>query len=179
MLKRIFDVGCASALLVICAPLMGVIAILIRHESAGPIIIATERVGRGGRHFAHYRFRTMAGTPAQKTPVGRLLGNCSLDDIPTLWNILRGDMSFVGPLPTAPEQVDMSDPLWQTILAIRPGLTSASLLALRAQYMQTAAPIRLRIDYDYACRTSFALDCTLIIRTLIWWLRMGHLKGRF
>src|SRR5262249_52568156 len=120
-MKRILDLCVALGILVISLPLALIIAVGIRLDSPGPVIISTRRVGRGGQPFSHYRFRTMAGYPLQKTRFGRLIGNLSLDDLPTLWNVLRGDMSLIGPRPEIPEKVDLADANWQKVLSVRPG----------------------------------------------------------
>jgi lipopolysaccharide/colanic/teichoic acid biosynthesis glycosyltransferase len=177
--KRLFDTLIALGLLIALAPVAMLIALGIKYESQGPVLIATQRVGRAGQLFAHYRFRTMAGTPLQKTRFGRFIGNLSLDDLPTLWNVLRGDMSLIGPRPEIPENVDLSDMNWQKTLAIRPGLSGLGLLTLREQYNSTSVQERLQLEVYYAEHSSFLFDVQLLFQTIYWWLRIGHLKGRF
>jgi UDP-GalNAc:undecaprenyl-phosphate GalNAc-1-phosphate transferase len=179
MLKRLFDLSVALALGVILTPLTILIALAITLEERGPIIIHTERAGQFGRPFKHYRFRTMAGTPLRKTPLGRFIGNLSLDDLPTLWNVIKGDLSFVGPRPETPEKVDMHDLTWQKVLSVKPGLTSMAMLALRETYNTTSVQDRNKSELEYVAKQSFWLDLQLILKTLYWWLRLGHLKGRF
>jgi lipopolysaccharide/colanic/teichoic acid biosynthesis glycosyltransferase len=178
-MKRVFDLVVALAILLIGWPLALLIALGIKLDSSGPVIISTRRVGRGGQLFAHYRFRTMAGHPLQKTRFGRLIGNLSLDDLPTLWNVIRGDLSLIGPHPESPEQVELSDADWQKVLAVRPGLSGLGLLTLRERYNQTAIKDRLQLELYYAQHSSFQFDMELLVKTLFWWIRMGHVKGRF
>ena len=121
----------------------------------------------------------MAGNPLQKTRFGRFIGNRSLDDLPTLWNIVRGDMSLVGPRPEIPEKVDLSDANWHKVLSVRPGLSGLGLLTLRERYNQTSVQERLQPEVYYAEHSSFLFDLQLMLQTLYWWLRMGHVKGRF
>jgi lipopolysaccharide/colanic/teichoic acid biosynthesis glycosyltransferase len=179
LIKRIVDCGVALALLAALLPVMALIAAAIRLTSPGPAVIATTRVGRGGRLFPHYRFRTMAGQPRRKTRFGRLIGNLSLDDLPTLWNVVRGDMSLIGPRPEVPENVDLNDPDWQAILRVRPGLAGPGLLTFLERYNQTPVKERIRPDVYYAQHASWQMDLALMASTVEHWLRRGHLKGRF
>ena len=178
-MKRLLDVLIAFGLLIGSAPLSLLIALGIKLDSPGPVIIATRRVGRNGQLFSHYRFRTMAGHPLRKTRFGSWIGNLSLDDLPTLWNVLRGDMSLIGPRPEIPEKVDWSDSNWRKVLSIRPGLSGLGLLTLRDRYNQASLPERLQPEVYYAEHSSFLFDMHLLLRTVYWWFRMGHLKGRF
>jgi lipopolysaccharide/colanic/teichoic acid biosynthesis glycosyltransferase len=178
-MKRILDILIALGILIVSSPLVIMIALGIKLDSPGPVIISTRRVGRGGQLFSHYRFRTMAGSPLQKTRFGRFIGNRSLDDLPTLWNVLRGDMSLIGPRPEAPEKVDLSDANWRKVLSVRPGLSGLGLLTLREHYNQTSVQERLQPEVYYAEHSSFLFDVQLMLQTLCWWLRMGHVKGRF
>jgi lipopolysaccharide/colanic/teichoic acid biosynthesis glycosyltransferase len=179
MLKRGFDLLVALSLGVLCLPLGAVIAAGVLLTSPGPVFIRTRRVGRGGRPFHHFRFRTMAGEPLKKTRFGRLIGNLSLDDLPTLWNVVRGDMSLIGPRPEIPERVDLADPDWQTILTVRPGLSGLGALTFLERYNQTSVKARIQPDVYYARHHSWPLDLALMGQTLIMLLRMGHLKGCF
>lgn len=178
-MKRILDILVALVILVVSAPLALLIAVGIRLESPGPVIISTRRVGRDGQLFSHYRFRTMAGQPLQKTRFGRLIGNLSLDDLPTLWNVTRGDMSLIGPRPEIPENVDVADTTWQKVLSVRPGLSGLALLTLRERYNETSVTERLQPEVYYAEHSSLLFDIQLMLKTLYWWLRMGHVKGHF
>ena len=178
-MKRVLDILIALGILIVSSPLAIMIALGIKLDSPGPVIISTRRVGRDGRLFSHYRFRTMAGSPLQKTRFGRFIGNRSLDDLPTLWNVLRGDMSLIGPRPEVPEKVDLSDATWRKVLSVRPGLSGLGLLTLRKRYNQASVQERLQPEVYYAEHSSLLFDVQLILQTLYWWLRMGHLKGRF
>jgi len=178
-MKRVLDILIALGILIVSSPLAIMIALGTKLDSPGPVIISTRRVGRGGQLFAHYRFRTMAGSPLQKTRFGRFIGNRSLDDLPTLWNVLRGDMSLIGPRPEVPEKVDLSDATWRKVLSVRPGLSGLGLLTLRKRYNQASVQERLQPEVYYAEHSSLLFDVQLILQTLYWWLRMGHLKGRF
>lgn len=177
-MKRLVDLAVGLVLGCLCAPLLLVAALLVWLERRGEVFYATRRVGQGGRLFNHYRLRTMAGSPASKTPLGKALGNLSLDDLPTLWNVLRGDLSLVGPRPETPEKVDLGDPRWQAVLSVRPGLTGLSLVRLREKYNLSCPQERLHIELEYVQRQSAWLDCQILAQTVYWWLRMGHLKGR-
>lgn len=161
------------------APLALLVALALQLEGHGSVIIYTQRVGQFGAPFRHYRFRTMAGAPLKKTPLGRIIGNLSLDDLPTLWNIIRGDLSLVGPRPEVPEKVNLHDPAWQKVLSVKPGLISQALLSLREHYNTSSVQERLRPELEYVMQQSFWLDLQLILKTLYWWLRLGHIKGRF
>ena len=179
MAKRTFDLVIASLGMVALMPLALIIAIGIKLDSAGPVIISTRRVGRDGKIFPHHRFRTMAGEPLQKTRFGRLIGNLSLDDIPTLWNVMRGDLSLIGPRPETPDRVDLTDADWQKVLSVKPGLSGLGLLTFLDRYNQTSIKKRIQPDVYYAEHQSLLFDMQLMVRTLYWWLKTGHLKGRF
>jgi sugar transferase EpsL len=177
--KRAFDLTVVTLLGIITLPVVLIVALAIKLEGRGPIIIGLERVGQYGKRFQHYRFRTMAGTPLRKTPLGRVIGNLSLDDLPTLWNIAKDDLSVVGPRPEVPEKVDLHNPDWQKVLSVKPGLTGIGLVTLRERHNSTSVQERLKLDLLYVERQSFWLDIQLLVQTLYWWVRMGHIKGKF
>ena len=179
MIKRLGDLVLAVGLLAALTPLLALVALGVRLTSPGPALIATTRVGRHGHLFPHYRFRTMAGLPLRKTRFGRFIGNLSLDDLPTLWNVVRGDMSLIGPRPEVPEHVDLTDPAWQTVLRVRPGLSGLGLLTYLDRYNQTSVKDRLQPEIYYAQHASWRLDAALMLSTVRHLLRMGHLKGKF
>ena len=179
MVKRIFDLIIAIAGSLIFAPLALLISLLIKLESSGPAVISTLRTGKDGLLFHHYRFRTMAGNPPKKTRLGKWIGNLSLDDLPTLYNVLKGDLSIVGPRPESPDKVDLNDPEWRKVLSIKPGLTGLGLLTSRDTYNETSIKDRLEPEIFYVENSSLLFDIQLLSKTLYWWLRMGHIKGRF
>ena len=138
MAKRIFDFLAAAALLVALAPVMLVVALLIRVRMGSPVLFRQQRPGRDARPFVLYKFRTMridaeknGAQFAQKgdprvTPIGRFLRKSRLDELPQLWNVLRGEMSLVGPRPERPEfirQLSNEIPNYIERLGLKPGLT--------------------------------------------------------
>jgi lipopolysaccharide/colanic/teichoic acid biosynthesis glycosyltransferase len=158
-------------------------------------------VGLGGRPFTLLKLRTMrtvatvAGTPegtqltasgdARITPVGRWLRRFKLDELPQLWNVVRGDMSLVGPRPEVPRYVDAADPLWQSVLSARPGLTDPVTLRLRDEeallagvddvegfYRERLLPWKLRGYRDYLARRSWTSDLAVLGATVLAVLRL-------
>src|SRR5215475_3408367 len=121
-LPRQAEAAIALAGLVMVAPLIALAAIAIAVTSRGPVIFRQKRMGRKGLPFTMYKLRTMlvansgpqvtAGDDARVTPVGRILRKTKLDELPELWNVLKGDMSFVGPRPEVPDYVDAGSPAW-------------------------------------------------------------------
>ena len=140
MIKRVFDILGAFCGLVVCAPLFAVIAFLIKMDSQGPVLFKQVRVGRGFRHFWLYKFRTMVqgdsrnvgmlaiGEDSRVTRIGRFFRQFKLDELPQLFNVLKGDMSLVGPHPEVPYYVEKFREDYQDVLAVRPGLTDLASL---------------------------------------------------
>jgi lipopolysaccharide/colanic/teichoic acid biosynthesis glycosyltransferase len=112
------------------------------------------------------------------TRFGRSIGSLSLDEIPVLWNIFKGDLSLFGPRPEVPEKVDLSDPDWQKVLSVRPGLMGLGLLTFRERYNQTSVKERIQPEITYVEHQSLKLDMQIFTKTLFYWLRMGHIKGK-
>jgi sugar transferase (PEP-CTERM system associated) len=180
--KRAADVAFASIGLVLGAPLMALTAIAVRLDSSGPILYAQERVGENGQLFTVYKFRSMrvdaepAGTPmwAQEgdnrvTRVGRFIRATRLDELPQLWNVLTGAMSFVGPRPERPYFVDQlarEIPYYQQRHSVKPGLTGWA--QIKYQYGSTVedAVEKLRYDLYYIKHVSFALDLSIMFDTV-------------
>lgn len=177
--KRTLDVAVAAAGLVLAMPLLLVIAALVRLTSPGPAFYRQERVGRGGRAFTLYKFRTMvreaeaatgpvlatAGDP-RVTPLGRILRAARLDELPQLLNILKGEMSLVGPRPERPHFVEqyaneLAD--YRYRMLVRPGLTGVAQVMGR---YSTGAADKLRYDLYYIRNYSFFLDLKLLLQTL-------------
>lgn len=160
---------------------MALVAIAIRFTSAGPVFYSQERVGHLGRPFILHKFRTMrpdaeaisgpilsCGSDDDRvTPVGRWLRRCRLDEIPQLWNVLRGEMSMVGPRPERPifvRQFIERNPIYAKRHAVRPGLTG---LAQVCAGYHTDARDKLRFDLFYVSHRSPWLDLTILWRTLL------------
>lgn len=140
-IPRAFEIAMAACGLAVAFPVLAISAILIKITSAGPVVFSQKRVGLHGSSFTLFKLRTMsvtkegslvtAANDARITAVGKILRKAKIDELPGLWNVVRGDMSFVGPRPEVPELVDLEDARWQEILETRPGITDPVTLSLR------------------------------------------------
>ena len=177
-LPRAADVGLAALGLALCSPLLAVAAIAIRLESRGPAIYRQRRVGRAGERFPMLKLRTMVGgsdpTPAQTweplreddprvTRVGALLRRLSLDELPNLVNVLRGEMAIVGPRPTIEAQVEQYSDRQRRRLEVRPGLTGWAQVNGRASLSWEE---RIELDLWYVDNRSLRLDLRILARTV-------------
>lgn len=187
-LKRIFDMVVASATAFALVPIAGLIAVFIKLEDRGPVLFRQERLGRNRKPFQIFKFRTMVvdaerGTgpvwavdrDPRATRVGRLLRASHLDELPQLWNVVRGEMSLVGPRPERSHFVAQLEPLvpnYGERFAARPGITGLS--QLRSGYDLSIRTVRRKIRYDrfYLRRACFLLDLRLLMGTV------GHLCAR-
>jgi lipopolysaccharide/colanic/teichoic acid biosynthesis glycosyltransferase len=174
-LTRALDVLLAAALLVVTAPLLALAALAIRLESRGPVFYRQLRVGRNGQPFELWKLRTMVpgaesmgagiyvleGDP-RITRTGRLLRRFSLDELPNLVNVLRGEMSIVGPRPTVREQVDRYTDRQRRRLEVRPGITGWAQINGRTSL---AWPQRIELDVWYVEHRSLRLDLRILART--------------
>jgi lipopolysaccharide/colanic/teichoic acid biosynthesis glycosyltransferase len=187
--KRLIDVLVAALGLAALASLLAAIAAAIRLDSPGPILHRARRVGRGGVEFTMYKFRTMRVNRSGHGPritrrgdervtgVGRLLRRTKLDELPQLWNVLRGDMSLVGPRPEDPHYVALYSPEQRRVLDVRPGITSLAAVRFRDEeellvgadwertYVTQVMPAKLAIDLDYVERRSLRLDLEVLWAT--------------
>jgi lipopolysaccharide/colanic/teichoic acid biosynthesis glycosyltransferase len=168
-LRRVVDVTVAATVGVVLAPVMLVVAALIRWRCGSPVLFRQERVGLGGRHFQILKFRTMRpeAYPGEPDPeripaLGRVLRATSLDELPQLWNIVRGDMSLIGPRPTLPEQVVHYSPRQRRRLEIRPGVTGWAQVNGRNSI---SWPERIELDIWYIDHRSSSLDLRILGRT--------------
>lgn len=173
-MKRLFDLSASLAALVLLGWAIVLLAVLVRRDSPGPGIFAQNRVGRGGKVFRCYKLRTMRlgtveaashETPvAAVTPLGLKLRRLKLDELPQLVNVLKGEMSFVGPRPCLPVQTLLiAERARQGVDAVRPGITGLA----QVQGIDMSDPVRLAaIDADYVRRRSFIGDLQLIVRTV-------------
>jgi lipopolysaccharide/colanic/teichoic acid biosynthesis glycosyltransferase len=192
MAKRLFDVVLATVGLVACAPILVVAGALVRLTSPGPMLFRQERIGRGFRPFTIYKFRTMVadaprrgaaitcGDDPRITRVGRLLRATKVDELPQLFNVLRGDMSFVGPRPEVRRYVEMFADDYREILAVRPGITDLASILYRdeaailgraadpqAEYVGRILPHKIRLAKEYRHRSSVLFDVGVILQTIL------------
>lgn len=191
ILKSLFDRTMALVGLLVLWPLLLVVAILIRvRMPGGPVIFQQKRVGRYGRLFTMYKFRSMVVShsgssvsvqgESRITPLGAVLRKYKLDELPELWNVLIGDMSFVGPRPDVPGYADRLEGEDRRMLLLRPGITGPASLKYRNEEELLAAqsdpqkyndevlfPDKVRINLDYLRNRSFALDLKIIVYTVL------------
>lgn len=186
---RLFDVTCAAAGLLVLSPVLGLIALLILTEDGRPVLFRQTRVGKGGTRFQILKFRTMrvnskgtlitAAGDSRVTQTGRWLRRFKLDELPQLVNVLRGEMSLIGPRPEVPEFVQMADPRWQAVLCVRPGITDLATLLYRDEermlgaqadptecYRERVLPAKLRVNLEYQNSRTFPRDLRLLVLTV-------------
>jgi exopolysaccharide biosynthesis polyprenyl glycosylphosphotransferase len=179
--KRALDLAFGIGLGLAILPVLPLIALAIKLDSAGPVLYSQQRVGLGGRVFRIYKFRTMrqdaerngAVWAAEKDPrvtrIGRYMRLTRVDELPQLWNVLKGDMSFVGPRPERPEfTVQLAEALdgYDKRHAVRPGLTGWAQVCYR--YTSSIKDTRSKVEYDlyYVKHASLLLDLTILRRTV-------------
>ncbi|WP_263840112.1 sugar transferase [Salinibacter sp.] len=167
--KRALDLVGAGLLLVGLSPLLGLVALSVWLDDGRPILFAQTRVGRGGVPFRLFKFRTLTHEPddpvraaAHTTGVGGVLRRWALDELPQLWNVLRGEMSLVGPRPTVPDQVARYGPHERRRLRVRPGLTGWAQIHGRNALLW---PERIDRDVWYVRNRSLRLDLQILART--------------
>ena len=188
--KRAFDAALAGIGLVLLSPALAVIALRIKTGSPGPILYRGKRVGLNGETFDMLKFRTMvvnadriggSSTPEDDprvTPIGKTLRRYKLDELPQLINVLKGDMSFVGPRPQVQWAVDLYTPKEREILKVRPGITDEASLRFANEaeilkgskdpdkdYIEKIHPEKMRLSLEYVRNRSFPGDLSIIART--------------
>jgi lipopolysaccharide/colanic/teichoic acid biosynthesis glycosyltransferase len=190
-MKRVFDILLSSLGLLFLSPLFLLLAAAIRLESPGPVFFRQERAGKGGIPFRIFKFRTMVSDAAEMGPsitaagdpritrVGRFLRRTKLDEFPQLINVLKGEMSLVGPRPEIPSYVALYDERQRKVLSVRPGITDpASILYADEEgilagtanpqrlYVETILPKKLELNLQYIGNISLKNDISLIFKTL-------------
>ena len=188
--KRTFDVVASLGALVLSAPLWPLIALAIRTETRGPVLYRARRVGRGGTAFTLLKFRSMrtgvrgpgvtAGSDSRITRTGRLLRKSKLDELPQFINVLRGDMSLVGPRPEDEQYLPFYSEAELEVLTVRPGITGAAAVAYRHEetllaraedvetaYRNEVLPAKLALELQYLERCSLVTDLRLIVQTAL------------
>ncbi|MGH9935012.1 MAG: sugar transferase [Blastocatellia bacterium] len=189
--KRALDLAVAIPVAAMLSPLLIAIAVWIKLDSRGPVFFLQERVGQFGRLFRIFKFRTMIvdaaangslitiGADRRITRSGRLLRKYKLDELPQLFNVIRGEMSLVGPRPEVPRYVDLYTEDQRRILALKPGVTSPASIAFSDEsetlarqedpenfYRAQLMPAKIREDLSYATRATVFSDCAMVAKTL-------------
>lgn len=190
-MKRIFDLIFSFVMLILLSPLLALISIAIAIGSKGEVFFRQVRVGRYGKEFRLLKFRTMVPGSERAgqitvgdrdpriTPVGHFLRRSKLDELPQLINILKGEMSLVGPRPEVPKYVAMYSPEQRRVLDVRPGLTGTASIAFikenellgrssdpETTYVQEVMPAKLVLDLDYVRDRNFLVDMKIILATI-------------
>jgi len=188
-LKRVFDVAVAALLLALFSPVVAAVSVLVRRDG-GPAFYKARRTGRGGKPFQMYKFRTMvvnadqiggpstAGDDPRITSIGHRIRRYKLDEIVQLINVVKGDMSLVGPRPEVPHYTDMFTPQEREILSVRPGITDWASIKYRNEaeilsgaadteqaYMDKIRPGKLELQLEYVRRQSFLVDMRILVQT--------------
>lgn len=191
MTKRIFDLSVSVGFLVLFSPFYLLVALLIKLDSLGPVHYRAVRVGKGGRLFTLFKFRTMKENTSEIGPgitqrsdpritrIGKILREIKIDEIPQLWNVIRGDMSLVGPRPEDPRYVEKYNEEQRKVLLVKPGLSSPASIHYRNEekllvgqadnleeyYIRSVMPEKLKIDLDYVENRSLMRDVAICLRT--------------
>jgi lipopolysaccharide/colanic/teichoic acid biosynthesis glycosyltransferase len=191
-MKRLFDIVVAFGALFCLSPLFLVVCFLIKLDSPGPIFFKQQRIGKRFRPFRILKFRTMvynpstagrsitAGDDPRITRVGWFLRKSKIDELPQLINVLKGEMTFVGPRPEVPQYVEMFRSDYEEILRVRPGITDLASLKYRdeaallghaenpeAEYIGRVLPDKINLGKEYIKKSSLFFDLTLIFRTFL------------
>lgn len=191
LIRRLMDVGGSAVGLVLLSPVMILIAAVVKLDSPGTVFHLAERVGKDGKPFRLCKFRSMVNGAHCSGPAittagdsritrsGRFLRSAKLDELPQLLNVLRGDMSLVGPRPEDPRYVALYTQVQRRVLRVRPGMTSAASLAYRhesrllaeegweLEYIKHILPHKLAIDLEYLAHRTLASDLGLVFRTFL------------
>jgi lipopolysaccharide/colanic/teichoic acid biosynthesis glycosyltransferase len=198
MAKRGFDIVFSLAGLVLLLPVLLAVALMVKLDDRGPVFFRQIRVGRYGRTFRIAKFRTMGVGADRKGPgitaagdrrvtrTGRVLRRTKLDELPQLWNVLCGEMSFVGPRPEIPGYVALYTPEQRSVLDLRPGITDEATIAFRDEeallaaaadpekyYLEHCLPRKISLNLAYARRAGVLGDVGVILRTIgaVWMRR--------
>lgn len=196
-IRRMIDVALSGIGLLVFSPALAVAALAVWWEDGFPILFRQTRVGVGGQPFTLLKLRSMrntagtaitAGGDSRVTRSGRFLRQYKLDELPQLWNVLRGDMSLIGPRPEVPKFVDVTDPVWRQVLSVRPGITDLASLLYRdeesllagaadpeLQYRNTILPRKLAIAAQGVRQRSLWGDVKILVFTVL----SSFFPGRF
>ena len=186
--KRAFDILCSFLGLTVLSPVLLVVSVLVAVTSPGGVFFRQERVGKDGKPFRLFKFRSMrkdnaglkitTGNDSRITPVGRFLRKSKIDELPQLINVLVGDMSFVGPRPEVADYVNLYTPYQRQVLLVRPGITGLASIRFRNEndlltasddpnrtYVEQIMPRKIDLDLEYIPHASVFYDIKLIFQT--------------
>jgi lipopolysaccharide/colanic/teichoic acid biosynthesis glycosyltransferase len=186
--RQVIDRAFAMLALCVLSPFFLLVALAVLAGNGWPIFFRQERVGKAGKSFQLLKFRTMrngkngpsitARGDARITTVGKFLRKFKLDELPQLWNVAKGEMSLVGPRPEVPQFVNMNDPVWRSVLQVRPGITDPASIAYRNEeeilakaadpisfYKEKVLPAKLALNLSYLEKRSFWLDTKVLFQT--------------
>ncbi len=188
-MKRALDILASALGLIVLSPLMLALALAVRLSSPGPVFYRANRIGRDGKPFKLYKFRSMvvgadrrgpgitSANDSRITPIGKFLRATKLDELPQLLNVLRGEMSLVGPRPEDPRYVALYTPEQRTVLSVRPGITSLASVRYRdeaallvgpnweARYVNQIMPKKLAFDLEYTRQANLLADLKILSQT--------------
>lgn len=183
-LKRLLDIALSAFSLLVLSPLLAVLALLVRGKLGAPVLFTQERPGLHEKLFRLYKFRSMTDARDKSgallpdaerlPPFGKRLRETSLDELPELWNILRGDMSFVGPRPLLPRDLPYMNAEQRTRHDVRPGLTGLAQVSGRNALNWDE---KLALDAEYVRRCGFLFDCGVVFRTVGRVFRRENITG--
>lgn len=186
--KRAFDILCSFLGLTVLSPVLLVVSVLVAVTSPGDVFFRQERIGKDGKPFRIFKFRSMrkdnaglkitTGNDSRITPVGRFLRKSKIDELPQLINVLVGDMSFVGPRPEVADYVNLYTPYQRQVLLVRPGITGLASIRFRNEndlltasddpnrtYVEQIMPRKIDLDLEYIPHASVFYDIKLIFQT--------------
>jgi lipopolysaccharide/colanic/teichoic acid biosynthesis glycosyltransferase len=192
LLKRLLDLAVSLVALVVLSPLLGILSLQIKRHDGGPVLYAGPRVGKDGKPFGMYKFRSMvlnadrlggSSTPDDDpriTPIGRVLRRYKLDELPQLINVVRGEMSLVGPRPQVQWAVDLYTPEERKVLSVKPGITDYASVRFPNEgeilkgsldpdrdYMEKIHPEKMRLSLEYVRNRSLLTDLKVIAQTAV------------
>lgn len=191
-IKRIFDIVASLGGLIVLSPMLIIVAICIKLDSKGPVFFKQKRVGKNKKIFEIYKFRTMVtdaeklgkqitvGNDSRITRVGKFIRKCKLDEFPQLINVVKGEMSLVGPRPEVPRYVELYDEYEEQILLVQPGITDYASIEFRNEneilgnssdpeetYIEEIMPTKIELNMKYIRNISLAQDIKLILNTIL------------
>ena len=192
-MKRLFDIVASLIGLIVFAPVMLIIAIVVKMTSPGPVLFSQKRLTKGMKEFNIYKFRSMVsnefrekntvqikGSSSEITPIGKFMRKTKLDELPQFWNILKGDMSFIGPRPELPRRLKYYNSKQKEIFSVRSGISSPASIVFSDEeylmnqvedpekfYIEQIMPYKIELNLYYIENQNFFYDICLIIATLL------------